>query len=67
MHLKPPSVDPGVTSFIWAIVLGLLIWGFLLAIGWSKPTAFIVAAVAGCAIFFYVRVRGEDQPRRGRR
>ena len=66
MHLRPPSIDPGTTSFIWAFVLGLLIWGFLLAIGWSKPTSFIVAVVAGCAIFFYVRVRGEDEPRRGR-
>ena len=66
MHLRPPSIDPGITSFIWAFVLGLLIWGFLLAIGWSKPTSFIVAVVAGCVIFFYVRVRGEDEPRRGR-
>jgi len=62
--VRPPSVDPGVTSFIWAFVLGLLIWGFLLAIGMSKPAAFIIAAISGCAIFFYVRVRGEDQPRR---
>jgi hypothetical protein len=67
MHLRPPSIDPGVTSFIWAIVLGLLIWGFLLAIGISKPESFIIAALAGCAIYFYVRVHGEDEPRRGRR
>ena len=66
MHLKPPSVDPGVTSFIWAVVLALLLWLFLLAVGMSKPTAFIVSVVAGCAIFFYVRVRGEDEPRRSR-
>ena len=64
MHLRPPSVDPGVTSFIWAFVLGLLLWLFLLAVGTSKPAAFIISAVAGCAIFFYVRVRGEDEPRR---
>jgi hypothetical protein len=45
-------------------VLGLLIWGFLLAIGFSKPGAFILAAVAACAIFLYVRLYGEDEPRR---
>ena len=64
MHLKPPSVDHGVISFIWAFVLALLLWLFLLAVGMSKPTAFIVAAVAACAIFLYVRVYGEDEPRR---
>ncbi|MGZ4384992.1 MAG: hypothetical protein ACXVY3_10375 [Gaiellaceae bacterium] len=67
MHLKPPSVDHGVTSFIWAFVLALLLWAFLLAIGISKPTSFIVAVIAGCVIFFYVRVRGEDEPRHGPR
>jgi hypothetical protein len=67
MHLRPPSIDPGVTSFIWALVLGLLLWGFMLAVGVSKPTSFIVAALAGCAIFFYVRRHGEDEPRRGSR
>jgi hypothetical protein len=67
VHWKPPSVEHGVTSFIWAFVLGVLLWAFLLAIGISKPTSFIVAAIAGCVIFFYVRVRGEDEPRRGPR
>ncbi|HWQ00763.1 MAG TPA: hypothetical protein VN449_01475 [Gaiellaceae bacterium] len=64
MHLRPPSTDHGVISFVWAFVLGLLIWGFLLAIGFSKPGAFILAAVAACAIFLYVRLYGEDEPRR---
>jgi O-antigen ligase len=65
MHLpRPPSIDPGVTSFIWALVLGLLLWGFLLAIGVSKPTSFIVAALAAIAIFVYVRLRGGDELKR---
>jgi hypothetical protein len=64
MHLRPPSTDHGVISFVWAFVLGLLIWGFLLAVGFSKPAAFILAAVAACAIFLYVRLHGEDEPRR---
>ena len=66
MHLpRPPSVDHGVVSFIWALVLGVLLWAFMLAIGVSKPTAFILAVLAACAIFLYVRLYGEDEPRRG--
>jgi hypothetical protein len=64
MHLRPPSIDPGVTAFIWALVLGLLLWGFLLAVGVSKPTSFILAALVGCAIFVYVRLHGGDELRR---
>jgi hypothetical protein len=62
VHLRPPSIDHGIVSFVWAFVLGVLLWAFLLAIGISRPTAFIVAAVAACAIFLYVRVYGEDEP-----
>jgi hypothetical protein len=46
-------------------LLGVLLWAFMLAIGVSKPTAFIVGALAACAIFLYVRLYGEDEPRRG--
>jgi hypothetical protein len=53
-HLRPPSIDHGIISFIWALVLGVLLW------------AFIVAALAGCAIFLYVRLYGEEEPRRRR-
>lgn len=67
MHLRPPSVDHGITSFIWAFVIGLFVWLFLLGIGISKPTSFIVAAVGFCAIFLYVRLYGEDEtPRKHR-
>jgi hypothetical protein len=65
-HLRPPSIDHGIISFIWALVLGVLLWLFMLAVGISKPTAFIVAALASCAIFLYVRLYGEDEPRRRR-
>jgi hypothetical protein len=67
VHLRPPSIDHGVISFVWAFVLGVLLWAFMLSVGISKPTAFIVAAVAACAIFLYVRLYGEDEPRRRRR
>ena len=66
-HLpKPPSIDHGIISFIWAFGLGVLLWGFLLAIGVSKASAIILAAVAACVIFLYVRLYGEDEPRRPR-
>ena len=65
MHLRPPSIDHGVISFLWAFGLGLFIWLGMLSIGVSKPTAFILAAVAAFLIFLYVRVYGEDEPRRG--
>ncbi|HEY7602652.1 MAG TPA: hypothetical protein VH760_00225 [Gaiellaceae bacterium] len=65
MHLpKPPSIDHGIVSFIWALVLGVLLWAFMLAVDVSKPTAFIVAALAACLIFVVVRLYGEDEPRR---
>ncbi len=64
MHLRPPAIDHGVVSFVWALVLAVLLWGFMLGVGVSKPTAFIVGAVAGLAIFLYVRIYGEDEPRR---
>ena len=69
MHLRAPSIDHGIGSAFWAIFLGLMIWLFMLGIGISKPTAFIVSAVAGCAIFLYVRLYGEDdvRPRRSSR
>jgi hypothetical protein len=51
-------------SFVWAFLLGVLLWAFLLGIGISKATSFIVAAVAACGIFLYVRLYGEDEPRR---
>jgi hypothetical protein len=69
LHLRPPSIDHGIISFVWAFTLGVLLWVFMLGVGISKPTAFIVAAVAACAIFLYVRLYGDDEvrPRRSSR
>ena len=65
MHLpRSPSKDHGVVSFIWAVVIAVLIWAFLMAIGFTKADSFIISAVAACAVFWYVRVYGEDEPRR---
>ena len=61
---RPPSIDHGVISFVWALVFALFIWLGLNAIAVSKGTSIIVALVSGFLIFLYVRVYGEDTPRR---
>jgi len=38
----------------------------MLGIGITKATSFVVAVVAGCVVFLYVRLYGEDEPRRKR-
>jgi hypothetical protein len=67
VHLRAPSVDKGVTSFLWALVFFLYLWLGMLAIGVGGATAFIWAALAGFAIFFIVRILGEDRPTRHER
>jgi len=62
MHLRPPSIDPGVTSFIWAFTFGLFIWAGLLSIGIDKATALVLALLSFGAIFLFVRLNGGDDP-----
>ncbi len=61
MHLRPPSIDPGITSFLWAFGLSLYLWLFMLAVGVDLGTATILAGVAFFAIFLFVRLFGEDE------
>ena len=63
---RPPSIDHGVVSFLWGAALGLYVWAGLLAVGVSRPTAVIFAALSAGAIFLLVRTYGEDEPRRQR-
>ena len=67
MHLRQPSFDRGVTSFLWAFGLGLYLWLGMLAIGVGGATAFIISALAACGIFLLVRLYGGDEPRQSRR
>jgi hypothetical protein len=60
VHLRPPSIDRGVTSFLWAFGLALFIWLGLIAVGVSNGTALILALISFGAIFLFVRTHGED-------
>jgi hypothetical protein len=62
VHL--PAFSHGVTSFVWALALAVFIWLGGMSVGMSRATAVVVAAVSGCAIFLFVRIYGEDDPRR---
>jgi purine-cytosine permease-like protein len=72
MHLRPPSIDHGVQSFIWAVVFFLFLWFGMRAVGVSQATSFVLALVLGVLIFLFIRIFGEDelarsQARRSRR
>ena len=41
MHLRMPSIDKGVQSFIWAVVFFLYLFFGMRAIAPSTPTAFM--------------------------
>ena len=60
MQLRPPSIDRGVTSALWAIGLALFIFLGSISVGLGAAPAFVIAVVAGGAIFLYVRMYGED-------
>lgn len=60
MHLRAPSIDPGVHAFGWSVVFFLYMWLGGLAIDVPGGVAFIVSLVAAGAIFLFVRTRGGD-------
>ena len=61
MHLRLPAIDPGVKAFLWAFILALYAWSFMLAVGVDKGTATVLGFVFLGAIFLYVRVYGENE------
>ena len=63
----PPDIDQGVQAFIWGIVLGFVIWLFLMGIGTSLALSTLIGALSTAAIFFIVRIFGEEEPSRPRR
>ena len=60
MHLRMPSIDRGVQSFIWAVVFFLVLYFGMLAIAISKGTAFVLSLVLSFLIFLFVRTRGDE-------
>lgn len=64
VHLRMPSIDRGVQSFVWAVVFFLFLYFGMLAIAVAKGTAIIVSLVAAFLIFLYVRTCGGDEPAR---
>ena len=59
-------IDPGVSSFLWALLFGLYLLFGMAAIGISWGESVILAFVAAFFIFLLVRTRGislEDQSR----
>ena len=61
MHIHPPSIDPGVTAFLWAVGLGAFIYFGLLAVGASGAFAIVISMLSAAGIWLFVRVRGEDR------
>ena len=59
MHLRMPSTDKGVQSFIWAVVFFLFIFFGLKAVGIDGATSLIVALVSAFLIFLFVRTRSD--------
>jgi TRAP-type C4-dicarboxylate transport system permease large subunit len=59
-------IDPGISSFLWALLFALYLLFGMAAIGISWAEAFVLAVVAAFFIFLLVRTRGigrEDQSR----
>jgi hypothetical protein len=60
---NPPSIDPGVMAFLWALLLAVFIYFGLKAIGTSGATAIVFALLGFAGIWLFVRLRGEHDPR----
>jgi hypothetical protein len=64
MHLRPPAFDHGVISFLWALFFGLVVWLGGAFVGYSSAITFVTGCVVAFLVFLFVRVYGEDEPRR---
>lgn len=61
MHLRAPSIDKGVQSFVWAVVFFLYLFFGMAAIGVDGAVALVSSLVAGFLIFLFVRTRGDER------
>ena len=62
--MRLPSIAHGVASFLWALVFAVFIYFGGQAVQISRAMSAVIAVVAGFAIFLFVRLYGEDEPRR---
>ncbi len=60
MHLRAPSVDRGVQSFLWTLLFFLIMYFGMIAVDVTKATSLIISLVAAFLIFLFVRIRGGD-------
>ena len=58
MHLRQPSIDRGVQSFLWALLFFLILYFGMVAVEVGKGTALLVSLVSAFLIFLFVRTRG---------
>ena len=58
MHLRTPSIDRGVQSFLWSVVFFLVLYFGMVASQSAKGTALLVSLVLAFLIFLFVRTRG---------
>ena len=58
--LRFPAMSHGIVSLLWALLFTFYIWLAGVSIGQSSATGGLIAIVAGCAIFLFVRIYGED-------
>jgi len=61
MHFHPPSIDPGVIAFLWAISLGAYIYFGLLAVGTTGAFAIVITLLSVVGIWLLVRTRGASE------
>lgn len=64
MHLRAPSIDKGVSAFWWAFFFFLYLFLGMLAIGMPRGNSFIFSALLGLGIWFYIRICGDESPRK---
>ena len=66
-HVAHRASTKASSAFLWAFGFFLYLWLGMIAVGVGKGTSFILAAVASGAIFLFIRIYGEDRPRRAGR
>jgi hypothetical protein len=62
MHLRMPSIDKGVQSFIWAVVFFLFLFFGMKAVDVEGVVALVISLISSFLIFLFIRTRGDHRP-----